>query len=114
VLEGDETGQELLEAALPVLAGLACPVSMLFMMPGMRAGSAGSGPTPAPAAGDRTAEIASLRQEVRQFRAEAGDLVPGPDGSPVLLELEAIEPCLYLDEVPGASERFARAVAESA
>ncbi len=42
------------------------------------------------------------------------DLVPGPDSSPVLLELEAIEPCLYLEEVPGASERFARAVADSA
>jgi len=41
------------------------------------------------------------------------DLVPGPDGTPVLLELEAIEPRLYLNEVPGAAERFARAVRES-
>jgi len=61
--------------ALPVLAGLACPVSMLFMMRGMRAGSKGSGAAPAPAASDRAAEIASLRQEIRQLRAEAGDTV---------------------------------------
>lgn len=41
------------------------------------------------------------------------DLVPGPDGSPVLIELEAIEPRLYLDQTPGAAERFARAVSNS-
>jgi hypothetical protein len=38
------------------------------------------------------------------------DMVPGPDGSPVLIELEAIEPMLYLDLIPGAAERFAAAV----
>jgi hypothetical protein len=38
------------------------------------------------------------------------DMVPGPDGSPVLIELEAIEPMLYLDLTPGAAERFAAAV----
>ena len=38
------------------------------------------------------------------------DMVPGPDGEPVLLELEAIEPALYLHTSPGASERFAAAV----
>jgi hypothetical protein len=41
------------------------------------------------------------------------DLVPGPDGSPVLLELEAIEPALYLWTAPGAVERLARAVQAS-
>jgi hypothetical protein len=29
------------------------------------------------------------------------------------MELEAIEPCLYLDLVPGAAERFAHAVLAS-
>lgn len=67
--------------ALPVLTGLACPVSMLFMMRGMRAGSEGSGAAPAPAAGDRDAEIDLLRQEIRQLRAEAGDIVLEPAGA---------------------------------
>ncbi|HWD68624.1 MAG TPA: hypothetical protein VG293_00425 [Solirubrobacteraceae bacterium] len=35
---------------------------------------------------------------------------PGPEGSPVLIELEAIEPMLYLDLMPGSAERFAAAV----
>ena len=38
------------------------------------------------------------------------DLVPGPDGTPVLLELEVTEPALYLASAPGAAERLARAV----
>src|SRR6266568_3378657 len=55
--------------ALPVLAGLACPVSMLFMMRSMRH-PAGAGR----AEGDRAAEIARLRREIRQLRAQAGDV----------------------------------------
>jgi glutathione synthase/RimK-type ligase-like ATP-grasp enzyme len=38
------------------------------------------------------------------------DMVPGADGAPVLIELEAIEPRLYLHLIPGASERLAAAV----
>ena len=67
---------------LPVLAGLACLVSTLFMMRGMRRG-AGPG-TAAPvgelaagtggAEGDRAAEIARLRREIRQLQAQAGDV----------------------------------------
>jgi hypothetical protein len=38
------------------------------------------------------------------------DLIDGPDGVPLLLELEAVEPSLYLNTSPGASERLARAV----
>lgn len=60
--------------ALPVLAGLACPLSMLLMMRGMRggAGRAATGPAPAaPAAADRAAEIARLRREISQLRAES-------------------------------------------
>jgi len=37
------------------------------------------------------------------------DMLPGPDGEPVLLELEAVEPCLYLRTAPGAAERLAAA-----
>jgi hypothetical protein len=38
------------------------------------------------------------------------DVAHDADGRPVLMELEAIEPCLYLDLVPGTAERFSRAV----
>jgi hypothetical protein len=38
------------------------------------------------------------------------DLLTGPDGEPALLELEAIEPNLYLATSPGASERLVAAV----
>lgn len=38
------------------------------------------------------------------------DLVPGPSGQPVLIELEALDPCLYLGQAPGAAARFAAAI----
>ena len=38
------------------------------------------------------------------------DMVEGPDGAPVLMELEAIEPSLYLDQVPGAVDLVADAI----
>jgi hypothetical protein len=38
------------------------------------------------------------------------DVTADDDGAPVLMELEAIEPCLYMDLVPGSAECFARAV----
>jgi hypothetical protein len=38
------------------------------------------------------------------------DVAHDDDGLPLLMELEAIEPCLYLDLVPGAAERLAAAV----
>ena len=40
------------------------------------------------------------------------DLVPGPDGAPVVMELELTEPSLFLSTSPGAADRFAQAVAE--
>jgi hypothetical protein len=38
------------------------------------------------------------------------DLVPDRDGDPALLEVELIEPSLFLAHVPGAAERFAAAI----
>jgi hypothetical protein len=38
------------------------------------------------------------------------DMVPGPDGAPVLLELELAEPSLFLGYAPGAVERCAAAL----
>jgi hypothetical protein len=41
------------------------------------------------------------------------DLVTGPEGRPVLLELEVIEPALYLDQSPGAAQRLVVAIQSS-
>lgn len=38
------------------------------------------------------------------------DTVPGPDGQPMLMELEATEPYLFLEHDPPAADRFAAAV----
>ena len=35
------------------------------------------------------------------------DLVDGDDGRPVVMEVELVEPSLFLDLAPGASERLA-------
>lgn len=74
--------------ALPVLAGLACPVSMLFMVRGMRhpAGSAVAAPGAEQAAWAggaepaRAAEIAPLRREIQQVKASAGDVTLAASG----------------------------------
>lgn len=42
------------------------------------------------------------------------DVIPGPDGEPVLLELELTEPALFLGHADGAAERLAAAIAERA
>ena len=41
------------------------------------------------------------------------DLVPVSSGEPVVIEVEAVEPCLYLATAPGAAERLAAAVRAS-
>ncbi len=38
------------------------------------------------------------------------DLVPGPNGQPLLMELELTEPQLFLAHVPGAADRLAAAI----
>ena len=40
------------------------------------------------------------------------DLLPGPRGTPRLLELELAEPSLFLGYAEGAAQRFAREVAQ--
>lgn len=42
------------------------------------------------------------------------DLVPGTDGSPLLMELEITEPQLFLNRAPGALDRFTAAILEHA
>jgi hypothetical protein len=41
------------------------------------------------------------------------DMVPGPDGAPLLLELELTEPSLFLEHSAGAADRFAAAIVAS-
>ena len=41
------------------------------------------------------------------------DLIRGADGEPLLLELEVVEPALYLETAPGSAERFAAAIRAS-
>jgi hypothetical protein len=38
------------------------------------------------------------------------DLIPGPDGTPALIELELTEPSLFLLHAPGAADRLADAI----
>ncbi len=38
------------------------------------------------------------------------DLLPGPDGDPVLIEVELTEPSLFLTSAPGSADRFAAAI----
>jgi hypothetical protein len=38
------------------------------------------------------------------------DMIPGPDGEPLLVELELTEPSLFLGTSPGAAERLAAAI----
>ncbi|GGN04847.1 hypothetical protein FHR83_001310 [Actinoplanes campanulatus] len=38
------------------------------------------------------------------------DLIPGPDGAPMLIELELTEPSLFLLTAPGSAERLADAI----
>ena len=72
--------------------------------------------------GTASAEQLQLAQRVHaEIAARFGqplyarvDMVPGPDGAPVLIELEAIEPRLYFHLIPGATERLAAAVQTTA
>jgi glutathione synthase/RimK-type ligase-like ATP-grasp enzyme len=38
------------------------------------------------------------------------DLLPGPDGDPVVVEIELAEPSLFLGSAPGSADRFAAAI----
>ena len=65
-------------------------------------------PAPAERAlADRT--VAWLQERLGPLAYARIDLLAGPDGAPVILELELSEPCLYLPFAEGAAERFAAA-----
>lgn len=66
-------------------------------------------PTPAERA-VADAVLACVEQEILYARV---DLVAGDDGAPLLMELELIEPALYLGVDPASADRFARVLAEA-
>lgn len=55
--------------------------------------------------------LASLEEDLLYARV---DLIRGLDGAPVLMELELVEPDLYLEHDPGEGRTFADAVARAA
>jgi glutathione synthase/RimK-type ligase-like ATP-grasp enzyme len=78
------------------------------------------GPREASAA-DQAVARSALSAVTARLAATAGDLlyarvdiVPGADGSPVLLELELTEPSFFLATDPASAGRFARAVLDRA
>jgi hypothetical protein len=60
------------------------------------------------------AVLHSLAERFGELPAYARvDVVGGADGEPVLLEVEMVEPHLYLATSPGAAERFAHVIASN-
>lgn len=68
-------------------------------------------PTPDQAAVSRAA-LAAVPGGAGDLLYARVDLVPGPDGDPLVIELELLEPSLFLAHVPGAADHLARAIAE--
>jgi hypothetical protein len=56
------------------------------------------------------AAMDALGQPLRPFLYARADLVPGPDGAPVLLELELTEPSLFPELAAGGIELVCRAI----
>jgi len=68
-------------------------------------------PTPDQAAVARAA-LAAVPGGAEDLLYARVDLVPGPDGHPVVIELELLEPSLFLAHAPAAADRLAAAIAE--
>jgi hypothetical protein len=55
--------------------------------------------------------LAALPYDTQDLLYARVDLIPGPDGAPLLIELELTEPSLFLGTAEGAVTRFAEAIA---
>ncbi|MEU8286008.1 hypothetical protein AB0C01_16910 [Micromonospora sp. NPDC048905] len=55
--------------------------------------------------------LAAVPGGTRQLLYARVDLIPGPDGEPVLVELELTEPSLFIGYADGAPDRLATAIA---
>jgi len=58
--------------------------------------------------------LATVRERFGPAAYARVDLVDGPDGRPVVMELELVEPTLFLDREPAAARRFADALLAAA
>jgi hypothetical protein len=67
-----------------------------------------------PASDERAAAEAILARVDEKLLYARVDLIRGLDGRPVLMELELVEPDLYLEHDPGGGALFAEAVARAA
>ncbi len=64
-----------------------------------------------PIGDDEAALAARVLREVDESLLYARiDVAPGPDGSPLLMELELVEPSLFFPQCPAALERYVEAV----
>lgn len=54
--------------------------------------------------------LAAVPGGTRQLLYARVDLIPGPDGEPVLVELELTEPSLFIGYADGAPDRLAAAI----
>lgn len=86
----------------PILAADAPPTDAPFAEEDMSARV----PTPA----ERALAAAALAAAPPDLLYARVDCIPGPDGEPVLLELELAEPSFFVQYAPGAAERFAACV----
>ncbi|WP_328467324.1 hypothetical protein OHA21_48685 [Actinoplanes sp. NBC_00393] len=67
--------------------------------------------TPSPAELDLAARVlAAVPGGAKRLLYARVDMIPGPDGSPLLIELELTEPSLFLRTAPGAAARLADAI----
>lgn len=67
--------------------------------------------TPSPAEVDAARRVlAAIPPHLPPLLYARVDLIPGPDGSPLLVELELTEPSLFLRTAPGAADRLAAAI----
>jgi hypothetical protein len=65
---------------------------------------------PSPAERDLAAKVVAARASETLYARV--DLVPGPDGEPLLIELELTEPSLFFGHGPGSAARFAAAISK--
>jgi len=68
-----------------------------------------------------SAELSLARQTINSLPFDPAellyarvDMVPGTDGSPLLMELELTEPSMFMVTTPGSPDRFAAAIASRA